>query len=205
MHTKPLTFLAVFLLMHPSLAAQPVPEAPNLSDSQIDELNAGEILVEVINGEIPVGDAIGVIDASLEQVRAILFDLDRFAEYMPDVVESEILGRDGDAYLFRAVIDTPWPMSQREFTVRIWVSEGDEEGDLQHYGTWDYVPDSGNLVDIDGFILLLPWGDDGSRTLLRYHLSVDLGTWVPDFLVSWATENMLPGMVNNIRGQVDQP
>ena len=203
MHTKPFAFLAAFLLIHPNLAAQPVPEVPTLSADQIDELNEGGILVDVVNGEVPVGDAIGVIDASQDQVRAILFDLDRFADYMPDVVESETLGRDGEAYLFRAVIDTPWPMSQREFTVRIWVSEGDEEGDLQHVGTWDYVPDSGNLVDIEGFILLLPWGDDGARTLLRYHLSVDLGTWVPDFLIAWATENMLPGMVHNIRGQVE--
>ena len=64
---------------------------------------------------------------------------------------------------------------------------------------FEYVQGSGNLVDVQGYWLLLPWGDDGSQSLVRYHVAIDLGTWLPDFLLEWSTENFLPMKIQGLR------
>jgi len=191
------------LLLSPGLAlAQPSPEIPSLSVDQVDRLERGEILVEVVNQEIPMGDVLGVVQASPEQVMEVLRDFDRHEELMDDVASSEVLGTDGDYLLCRGLTDTPWPMHDREWVIRQWFGDVDLGGLRVLTNTWDYVPDSGNIVDTEGYWLLLPWREDNSQTLVRYVITVDLGTWLPDFLVSWSTENMLPDRIEALRAGV---
>lgn len=192
--------LSVQLLALPALS-QPTPTIPSLSNDQIERLNRGEILVELIEARVPVGDAIGVIDAPPAAVAAIIEDYDRHDEIFADTSLSEVVGQEGQYTLQHGITDTPWPMADREWTLRAWTGPMEVEGMQVLVSTWDYVPDSGNLVDTEGYYLFIPWGDDGSKTLFRYHMMVDLGTWLPDFLLEWSTESMLPNQVQALRDQ----
>lgn len=182
--------------------AQPTPSIPSLSQAQVERLNRGEVLVEVVEGAVPVGDAIGVIDAPPEAVFALVSDFSRHQEFFDDTALSEVVGQDGEYELHHGITDTPWPMDDREWTLRAWNGSTEVDGMQVFVSTWDYVPDSGNIVDTEGYYLMIPWGDDGSKTLLRYHISVDLGTWLPDFLLEWSTENMLPDQIEALRAQL---
>jgi hypothetical protein len=182
--------------------AQPTPSIPSLSQAQVERLNRGEVLVEVVEGEVPIGDAIGVIDAPPEAVMALVSDFARHSEFFDDTAVSEVVGQDGEYELQHGVTDTPWPMDDREWTLRAWHGTMEVDGLQVLVSTWEYVPDSGNIVDTEGYYLMIPWGDDGSKTLFRYHISVDLGTWLPDFLLEWSTENMLPNQVEALRAQL---
>ena len=190
------------LFVSASAIAQQTPEIPSLSNDQVTRLNSGEILVEVVASERPIGDVLGVVDAPAQQVLDVITDFDHYTEFMPNMGASSIIERDGDTYVCSGITDTPWPMDDRIWTIRAWAGPQEIGGINALVSTWDYVPDSGNLVDTEGYWLLLPWGDDGSQTLVRYYLMADLGTWVPDVILNWATENMLPDMITAIKERV---
>jgi hypothetical protein len=184
------------------LYAQPAPAIPSLSADQVERLNAGDILVEVINGEVAIADTIAVVDAPAQAILDVLVDFNHYVDFMPDTAESAIVGEDGEYYLCQGETETPWPMRNRDWTVRAWAGPQEVDGMSVLISNWKYVPDSGNLEDTEGYWLLLPWGDDGEKTLVRYYLVADIGTWLPDFLLNWATENNLPATLRAIRSRV---
>ena len=195
-------FLTTFLFALPALA-QPTPTVPSLSQDQVDRLNAGEVLVD-LNAELtpPVGDALGIIDATPEAVYAIVADFANQSTWVDDVTLSEVVGEEeGGIQLCHGITDTPWPMEDREWTNRVWNGQMDVDGVPAYVSNWVYVPGSGNLGHSEGYWLMFPWGEDGSKTLLRYYLVIDLGTPMPDFILNWGSENMLPTRVTGLRGQ----
>lgn len=198
-----LSFVVLLLAPIPVLRAQPTPQVPSLSYEQVQALNEGEILVEVINAEVPIGDVLGIIDGTPQAVLEIITDFDNYEDFVPYMAETEILQYDGETYTCRGVTDTPWPMDDRLWTIQAWVGEREVDGMNLLLSTWDYVPGTGNLEDTEGYWLLIPWGADGSQTLVRYYIIADLGTWLPDFILVWATENMLPGLLEAIRERAE--
>jgi hypothetical protein len=197
-------YLSVIGVALPALA-QPTPSVPSLSQEQVDRLNLGEILVD-LNTELepPVGDALGVIDASAEACFAIISDFSIQSTWVEDIILSEVTGEEeGGIVLTRGITDTPWPMEDRVWSNRTWNGQTEVDGVMVYVSWFDYIPGSGNLEDVEGYWLLIPWGDDGSKTLLRYHIAIDLGTPMPDFLLNWGTENMLPTRVMGLRSHFD--
>ena len=192
----------VVVLLSGTAWGQVTPTIPTLSASQVEQLNAGEILVDGVEGEIPTGNAIGVIDAPPAEVSALISDFNRHSEYFEDITLSELEGTEGDYGLGRGITDTPWPMDDREWLLRMRTIETEVDGVPAYVSTWEYVPGSGNLVDTQGYYLCIDWGTDGTQTLLRYFISVDLGTWLPGFLLEWSMENMLPGRIEGLRAQI---
>jgi hypothetical protein len=182
-----------------SAAAQPTPVIPSLSQDQVARLEAGEILVEIVGRERPVADALALIEAPAVRVLEVIEDFDHYTEFMPDFEEASIVERDGDVTICRMVIDTPWPMENRRLTVRSRSGPLQLDGVDVLFSDWDYIEGSGNMVDAEGYWLLVPWGDDGQRTLVRYYLVNDLGTWIPDFLLNWANENLVPQSIVAVR------
>jgi len=199
----------------------------------MESLNEGEIIVDVGANEsdVPMGDTIGIIAATPEEVIRVIEDFDNYEEFMEDMAHAEILttaervreviedmddgdeileGLDidalltfeGEGALCFGITDTPWPMDDREWIIRAEGGLTTIDGMEVVLSTFTFVPGAGNLVDIDGYWLLIPWGDDGSQTLARYHLEVDLGTWLPDFLLEWSTENFLPLKIQGIRDRL---
>lgn len=191
-------FLAMCLLALPALA-QPTPQLPTLSQDQVNRLNNGEILAEFNSDEEAIGDVMGVVDAPPEQVLAVIADFPGQTEWIDDLSTAEVVGEDGEYELQHGVTDTPWPMDDRTWTIRAWNGPMEVDGVPVQVSTWTYVPDSGNIENTEGYWLLLPWGDDGSKTLVRYYIILDLGGAMPDFLLDWGNENMLPTRIRGLR------
>ena len=186
-----------------SVSAQTTPSIPSLSGGQVELLSAGEIVVDVVEGAAPIGDVMGVINFTPEQVFEVVADFDKHGEFMSDLALAEVTGLDGEARLCHGITDTPWPMDDREWIIRAEGSATQVDGVDVYLVAWTYVEGSGNLIDTTGYWLMMPWGADGSQTLLRYRLQVDLGTWLPDFLLSWSTENFLPFKVTDVRNRLE--
>lgn len=198
-----LLFLSLFYMTGlDAYAKPPAPTIPVLSSDQVTRLNAGEILVEVINGAIPIGDVLGVIDATPELVLESVLDFNHYTEFMPYMTQSEIVSQEGSTYHCSGVTDTPWPMDDRIWSIIASAGPTEVEGLQVLVSTWDYVPESGNIQDTEGYWLLIPWGETGQKTLVRYYLVADLGTWIPDVILNWATENMLPGIIEGLRMRI---
>lgn len=192
--------VVILLLVTVPAFAQDEPAIPTLSANQIEQLNEGEILVDAIVTDIPVGDVIGVINATAEEVMDVVRRFDDWDEFMDDVEFSELQGQDEEGrWLCHGITDTPWPMENREWVIAASEEHVELDGMDVHISVFEYVQGSGNLVDVQGYWLLLPWGDDGSQSLVRYHVAIDLGTWLPDFLLEWSTENFLPLKIQGLR------
>ena len=182
--------------------AQPAPAVPSLSGEQIERLNGGEILVSVTVDGAMTSDVIGVLEAPAEQILAIVDDFGSYTEFMPDSAVSEVVGTDGEYRLCHGVTDTPWPVEDREYTLRVTSGPQTVDGMEVLVNTWTYVPDSGNIANTEGYWILVPWGDDGTSTLVRYFTIADMGIPLPEFLVTWASEDMLPGYLEALRGRI---
>ena len=197
-----ISFLVLLFVMPGFAIGEPNPEVPSLSADQVQRLQAGEVLVEVIRLNGMVGDVMGVIEAPKDQVLAVIMDYDAYTEFMPYMEAWDVTGQEGEFTICSGITDTPWPMDDRHFVVRTWSGPREIDGVQALVSTWDYVPDSGNIADTEGYWLLLPWGADGQHTLLRYYLLNDMGTWIPDFLMEWASGNLLPDTITAIRERV---
>lgn len=180
--------------------AQMTPSIPSLSADQVSRLNNGEVILDSVEGAAPIGEALGVINYSAEAVMEVIRDFESYPEFMSDMAMAEIVGQDGEFFLCHGITDTPWPMDDREWTIRASGGHTQVDGVDVILSTWTYV--EGNIVDTEGYWLAIPWGD-GSQTLLRYRLQIDLGTWLPDFLMAWAQESYLPSKITNIRARLD--
>lgn len=182
--------------------AQMTPSIPSLSGDQLDRLSTGEILIDTVEGAAPIGDVMGIVDHTPREVMELIRDFDKYHEFMSDISVSEVVSQEGNEYLCHGITDTPWPMDDREWVIQATGGPTQVEGVDVILSTFFYVPDSGNLVHTEGFWLAIPWGEDGSKTLLRYRIQVDLGTWLPEFLINWSTENFLPNKIHDIRARL---
>ena len=182
--------------------AQMEPTIPSLSQAQVEQLNSGEVIIEVVDQAVAIGDVMGVIAHSPERVMRLIEDFETHSEFMSDTSLSEVVGREGDDILCRGVTDTPWPMDDREWINRARGGPVQLEGVDVVLVTFDYVPGSGNIVDARGYWLAIPWGPDGSSTLLRFRVQIDLGSWLPDFIKNWGTENFLPIKITDLRARL---
>jgi hypothetical protein len=53
------------------------------------------------------------------------------------------------------------------------------------------------MDDVNGYWLLT--SHSSGCTLVRYVINADLGIWLPDAIINWATRSMLPGIISGLR------
>jgi len=180
------------------------PSIPSLSQDQVNRLNEGELIIDVVDAAVAIGDVMGVVNHPAERILRVIEDFDSHSEFMSDMSFSEVTGRDGDDVLCHGITDTPWPMDDREWVNRARGGPANIDGLDVGVITFEYVEGSGNIVDAQGYWLAIPWGEDGSSTLLRFRLQIDLGSWLPDFLKEWGTANFLPIRITELRTRLDE-
>ena len=85
--------LLVCILCSAVTYAQAIPAIPSLSNSQMAEISAGGIIVDVgaTADDVPMGDAIGIINATPEEVIRVIEDFDNYEDIMDDMELAEIL------------------------------------------------------------------------------------------------------------------
>ncbi len=59
-----------------------------------------------------------LIPAPIESIRSLLRDADRFKDWFPNTSESRLLEREGNVSYQYSVLDTPWPVSDRDNVFR---------------------------------------------------------------------------------------
>jgi hypothetical protein len=164
-----------------------------------EALERGEILIELTEhagSEAKEGCVVGYIAAPPEAVFRVLQDAGSYDEYMPRVRSSEVSTGGGDVVLNRQVLELPFPIGDRRFTIRL-RSESLDGGTLRL--SWTYVPGSGNVEDTRGYWLVEPW-HGGSR--VTYVLWSDPGGVIPKWAVNRASRRTLPRVVEALRERV---
>ena len=151
-------------------------------------------------GRVNEGCGVGVVEAPLQAVREVIDAAADFDEFMPRVLESEVEPVAPGVYLNRQVLDMPYPVRDRRYTVR--VATGAVETGLGPgwQARWTYVPGSGNVRESAGSWTLIPVSAE--RTVVVYRLRTDPGGRLPAWLVDLAARRSLRQVLQAVRQRV---
>jgi hypothetical protein len=187
-------------LMSFSVLAQPV-VGPELTEAEQKKLGDGEV---VIRETTPTGGkgvgamALGVVDASSDEVWPVLRDCQLFWKFMPRTKKSWVKDEEGVGRICHVELSMPFPLPD------LWsdtVAEIREEPRGHYRRAWKLV--RGTYHRNDGSWTIVPWGD-GAKSLVVYAIDTDPKMAVPDGLIRMGQKGSLPDVISQIRKRVAQ-
>lgn len=180
------------------LAATPTP--PRLSDDERSQLEAGEVLTRarvVQPHDATLARAMAVVDATPEQVWQHIDACEHFKEFVPRVVVSEVLSREGEEIRFRSKVDMPFPLPdiESELLCRHRAYE-----DAVYERRWKGT--SGPLKVNEGSWRIFPWSKGHSLVVYTAHIAPKMK--IPPKIRMMAQRITLPKTVKALRERVIQ-
>jgi hypothetical protein len=193
------------------------------SSEGLSRVERGEVVVDLqrIRGTTTRrGNAVGIIDAPIEQVWAVLNDYNHYTEFMPRfrecfMVKSEVLDKIAEIanlrtaepilranmqdiavsdtiYLYNC-LDFPLPLGDKRYILRT------VHDNVNYTTRWTQI--RGDLRANEGSWELFSRGE---KTLAVYTALSDPGIPLPKFLVNMATQLILPDVIKGIRARVKE-
>ena len=187
-----------------TLWAQEAPEPPRLDDDDVAELMQGEVIRDLERGEVFRGEVVGMIQAPVSELSAILLDYENLEEWSPAAYGVEILEQTGNEMLISGNTSLPWPIADRNWHLEVQHQNTQFDGQECFVNQWSYVHGSGNLDENYGYWLLCPYAADASYTVLRYVNHADPGIAIPNAVINWATRRALPDLIENLAERHDE-
>lgn len=181
---------------------QPAQEVPTESVLSWDLPAVGKWRVarREAGSRISEGCGLGVIEAPLSAVRKVIDAAADFDEFMPRILESEVEPVSQGVYLNRQILDMPFPVEDRRYTVRVETGAVETRVGAGWQARWTYVPGSGNVLDSRGSWTLIPL--DSERTVVVYRLLSDPGGRLPAWIVDLAAPRALRRVLAAVRQRV---
>lgn len=192
--TRGLHFSALLLLL---LGPAPARGA-GLTLAQRQALGRGEIVVHVarVGANAGKSEAIGVVDATPEQVFTVIKDVAHYKELFERIVESRVVARRPGSYDFYYVIDMPWPLSDYRCVTRNIHTV--DKAKRRYERRWTLI--KGTFHRNDGSWVVHPWKTH--QAVVVYSVLVEPKTAVPDFIVRYAAKKALPKALEALRKRV---
>ena len=155
------------------------------------------VFADAAFGGLERGKAIGVFDATPEEVFRVATDYDKWKDYLPKVRGSHVLERTGDRSLVETVAELPWPIGAS----RVEANYMQERLPGEVYRIrFEMV--RGSMKHYLGSIYIEPWSAPG-KAAVTYELVAE-----PDFLAPKGKVNKMVrrsawGFVNALRQRVN--
>ncbi len=151
-------------------------------------------------GRIREGCGLGLIEAPLAAVRGVIDAAADFDEFMPRILESEVEPISPGVYLNRQILDMPFPVEDRRYTVRVETGAVETSAGPGWQARWTYVEGSGNVLESKGSWTLIPLNPE--RTVVVYRLLSDLGGRLPAWIVDYTAPRALRRVLASVRERV---
>ena len=151
-------------------------------------------------GRIREGCGLGVIEAPLGAVRNVIDAAADFDQFMPRVLESDVEPVSPGVYLNRQILDMPFPVEDRRYTVRVETGAVETGAGTGWRARWTYVEGSGNVRASRGSWTLIPLSPE--RTVVVYRLLTDPGGRLPAWIVDYTAPRALRRVLAAVREQV---
>ena len=151
-------------------------------------------------GRIREGCGLGVIEAPLSAVRDVVDAAADFAQFMPRVLESDVEPVSPGVYLNRQILDMPFPVEDRRYTVRVETGAVETGAGTGWQARWTYVEGSGNVRESRGSWTLIPL--DSERTVVVYRVLTDPGGRLPAWIVDYTAPRALRRVLAAVRERV---
>lgn len=151
-------------------------------------------------GRIREGCGLGVIEAPLSAVRDVVDAAADFDEFMPRILGSDVEPVSPGVYLNRQILDMPFPVEDRRYTVRVETGEVETGAGAGWQARWAYVEGSGNVRESRGSWTLIPLSPE--RTVVVYRLLTDPGGGLPAWIVDYTAPRALRRVLVAVRERV---
>jgi hypothetical protein len=143
-----------------------------------------------------------LVAAPVHAIRAILRDVDHFEDWFPNTSESRLIAREANVVYQYTVIDTPWPITDRDNIFRSVTERDAETGVVSISISADpdrqpEQPERFRVRQARGLWLLEPLSPDQTRVTFRMHL--EPGGGVPQWLVNAQVVETPFGALRNLR------
>ena len=173
---------------------------PALDDTRLGEIDRYEVLTfadPVQGSAIERGKAIGVIDATTEEIFRVATDFPRYREFMPRVVGSSLVSRNNDTAQVMLTAELPWPVG------RTWM-EADYKmeklpGDIYRVR---FDMRRGNMKKYLGSLYIEPWTK--TRSAITYELVAEPNVTAPKSMLNKGVRRSVGNFVHALRQHINE-
>jgi hypothetical protein len=180
----------------------------------VAEATAADVRVRVTDlSESPIKQVLAesVLDTSADALFAAISDVERYAAFVPYMVESRIVARDSDSIVNYQRLSFGIPfVASRHYAIRIRFAKGtDGDGRAIYQVTWTLAPEAALPADVGavavplnvGFWHLEELGTQPPTTHVLYCVVTDPGGQLPVWIVNRANVETIPQLFDAMRIQ----
>jgi hypothetical protein len=156
---------------------------------------------------LPIFRGVGMVDGGVFEILAVLDDITRFTEWMADCKGARIVKQINELERVEYNhIGAPWPVSDRDTTIRSWIEADAAKGDVwarfQSISVSEAPPVSGivRMPRLAGFYHLEVV--DAGHTKVTYQVDADPGGLLPDWLIKLTSRKLPIETLVGLRRQV---
>jgi hypothetical protein len=183
------------LLLFSSLALA----KPRLDSERMARLDRYDVLAfggEPVKNGLVMGKAIGVFDATPEEVFRVATDYTKWKEYLPRVRGSEVREKRRDAATVEITLDLPFPVGKTLVTARY--SHEKLKGDIYRV---KFQKLRGNLKQYLGSMYIEPWSR--GKSSVTYELLAQPELLAPRSMVNRAMQKSASAFVHALRQRIN--
>ncbi|WP_111672330.1 START domain-containing protein [Algoriphagus litoralis] len=128
------------------------------------------------------------VSATMEELSKALLDLDDFPLWQYKINKTELLKRiSKDEFVYRAELETPWPVSNRDLILHVKLSPGPKQGEyyFSALGRPDFIPPREGFVRIP--LSEAHWyitAVDQNTLKIKHSILIDPGGSIPAWLMN---------------------
>jgi ribosome-associated toxin RatA of RatAB toxin-antitoxin module len=185
-----------------ALAAGTAQARPTLDGERLGQLDRYEVLSfsDAYKNGIDRGKAIGVIDATSDEVFRVVTDFARYKEFVPRVSESSLMARTNDGAQVSLTADLPFPAG------RSWI-EADYRfehlaGDIYRAR---FEMRRGSMRQYLGSVYIEPWSNSGGKvqTAITYEFIAEPGVYAPKSVLNKGVRRSAASFVHALRQRIN--
>jgi ribosome-associated toxin RatA of RatAB toxin-antitoxin module len=171
---------------------------PTLDSNRLSRLDRYDVLAfgDPFKNGLEMGKAIGVFDATPEEVFRVATDYAKWQDYLPRVKSSQVTERKRDGATVEITIDLPWPVGKTLVTATYHHEK--LKGDIYRVR---FTEVRGNLKQYLGSLYIEPWAP--GRCSLTYELVAQPEALAPKSMINRAVQKSASGFVNALRQRVN--
>jgi hypothetical protein len=172
---------------------------PALTDAEKKKLTEGGVVLheqKPTDNRGVAGEAFGVVDAAPAEVWPVVRDCEHFSQFLPSTKKSWRKGEGADAICFDE-IELPFPLTNLWAETKS-VARFEPANHFQR--EWSFV--KGTYRRNKGSWRVVPWGAEGTKSLVIYAVDSDPSMLVPDFILRSAQMGSIPKLFEGVRKRV---
>jgi hypothetical protein len=178
-------------------------EAPTLTETsgtRLVELLAGEKFTSVRGGSDGTnrGEVVGLVEAPVHELALIVRDYENIPQWSEALVVCNVISESGAVQIVEGETQLPWPLANRTWRIRSEAGNRDVSGTEAWVNMWTDEEGYGNINDTYGYWMLYPLPSDERYTVVKYVVNADPGLAIPDFVLNWVTNRVLPDLIEGL-------